>query len=75
MKQPRKLKKAIKKAIITYDICSRPDGIDSFERLLDILHNTGFLFYDETKGSKPTIYKKEKRIKIRKDYKNYGRNI
>ena len=75
MKQPRKLKKAIKNALITYDICARPEGINTFEELLHIFAKTGFLFYDATKGERPFINKKTKRTKIRKDYKNYGRNI
>lgn len=69
MKQSRKLKKAIKRASVAYDISSTPSGID-VDGIFTIFKEQGMLFYDSKKGVSPMILgRKNKRIKIVKTNK------
>jgi hypothetical protein len=44
-KRPRKLKKAIQKALIIYDVNGIPSGVD-FSRVAEMFHDSGILVYD-----------------------------
>ncbi len=56
-RQPRKLKKALKKAIVIYDVSSIPSGVD-VDKIFEMLHNHGMLFYDSKKGNRPKFANK-----------------
>jgi len=65
MRQPRKLKKAIKKAIIIYDVSAIPGGWD-FDNLWSIWLHNGLLLYDSNLGSEPKFNNRVgKRVKIK----------
>jgi hypothetical protein len=68
MRTPRKLKKAISKSIIIYDIASCPDGWD-MNQVFEVFNRIGVLFYDSHRGSifsdKPQLANRVgKRVKI-----------
>lgn len=68
IKTPRKLKKAIKKAVISIDVSAIPRGLD-VDRFFDIYKETGIMFYDSRKGEAPKVISfGNKRIR-RKIYK------
>jgi len=52
-RQPRKLKKAIKKAIVIYDVSAIPKQIGGFDKLWEIWRNHGLLLYDSNEGNCP----------------------
>ena len=52
MRQPRKLKKAIKKALIIYDVSAKPNHLD-MDRLFGIFFEHGILLYDSSMGNCP----------------------
>ena len=67
--RPRKLKKAVQKALIIYDVNGIPKGV-TLDKVSEIFHDTGILVYD-SKGSRgissntPRIVsRKNKRLKI-----------
>jgi len=68
MRRPRKLKKAIKKAVIIIDVTSIPAGW-TLQKYDEIFCQTGICFYDSDKGKAPRIVSfGNKRIR-RKTYK------
>ena len=61
---PRKKKKAIKNALITYDVSAIPSGLE-FDKLWEIWLKNGLLIYDSSLGSRPRFTNRiGKRAKI-----------
>lgn len=61
---PRKLKKALKKGIITLDIGSLPDNFD-FDKWISFYYRSGIALYDSSKGEAPKLLsRKSKYIKV-----------
>lgn len=52
MRKPRKLKKAIKNAVIIYDISATPKSL-SIDEVWIVFKEHGWLFYDSSKGNCP----------------------
>lgn len=70
-RRPRKLKKAVNKALIAYDLSSVPTGW-TLENVMEAFHHTGVIFYDSysISGQQPihprVLSRNNKRIKIQK---------
>ena len=69
MRQPRKLKKAIKNAVIIYDVNAKPSSL-SFEEVVEAFKIHGWLLYDSSKGICPIVNKVGLRVKILNRKKN-----
>ena len=65
MSKSRQNKKIWKKAIISYDICSIPEGID-VEKMYFLAREYGILLYDSNSGDAPQILPKMYSVKFRK---------
>ena len=52
-RQPRKLKKAIKKAIIIYDVSAVPKGMSLHDLWWETWKEHGLLLYDSNEGNCP----------------------
>jgi hypothetical protein len=64
MKQPRKLKKAIKNCRVILDICSIPLGF-TYETMMYEFKVNGIIFWDSRLGGvRPKFQRQDKRIKV-----------
>lgn len=67
MKTPRKTKKAIQKAIISYDVAAFPKGLRDMETLIRVFKETGFVLYEGDTGQQPRFLgRKNKRVNVKK---------
>ena len=70
-RQPRKLKKGIKKALIIYDVSARPNSLP-FDEVWKIWEENGLLLYDSKQGNVPEFANRPgSRVKIIDTNKNY----
>lgn len=60
---PRKKKKAVRNALIIYDISGCPKST-TIENVFEIFYRTGILIYNSEVGDRPIVAKPNKHLKL-----------